>query len=36
MTDTLNVGTGLTDVAVGFGAVWVAASLDNEVVRVEP
>ena len=30
------VGNGPTGVAVGYGGVWVADSLDNAVVRINP
>jgi hypothetical protein len=32
----LLVGKGLTDVTIGFGAIWVASSIDDHVVRIAP
>ena len=36
MTDTVEVGTHPSAVAIGEGAVWVTAAESGTVVRVEP
>ena len=36
ITDKVNVGTHPSAIGVGFGALWVAVTQGNEVVRVEP
>jgi hypothetical protein len=36
VTDTVKVGTHPSAVAFGEGALWVAISSENTVVRVEP
>ena len=33
---TINVGSGPTAIAVGFGSVWVTNSLDGTVSRIDP
>ncbi len=36
VTASINVGTGPTAIAAGFGSVWVANSLDGTVSRIDP